>query len=285
MREKKDPTVTEMLKFIPTSATGIVQTFGKFSGIATPGINFYVPIIQSIAVVSNRVQNKAFHLTVKTKDNVFTSIGIGVQLQIKEGDTEKAFFSLSDPDAQIDSYVQNVVRSKVPTMRLDDLFASQGDIGETVRAALEEKMGDYGYTIVDTLVNEISPERGVQDAMNRINASERLLEAARNEADAKYIHAVREAEADRDRKVLQGEGISGQRLAILKGYEDGVDAFSSKFGLSPQQVVNFVLETQRYDMLEAIGTSQNAKTVFLPSGHGSSAADLSNAIMQAQESK
>ena len=209
------------------------------------------------------VRNKDFYLRVKTKDNVFTDLNIGVQLKIKEEDTETAFFSLENPDEQINTYVQNVVRSKVPTMKLDELFESQGEIGEYVRKTLAEKMTDFGYTIVDTLINDITPAPDVENAMNKINASERLKEATKNEAGATYIKQVREAEADRDRKILQGEGISGQRLAILKGYEDGVDDMSKSLGLTPKEVVKFVLETQRYDMLEQIGTSDNAKIVYL----------------------
>lgn len=40
--------------------------------------------------------------------------------------------------AQIDN-VQNVVRSKVPKMKLDELFESQGDIGDYVSNKLSKK--------------------------------------------------------------------------------------------------------------------------------------------------
>lgn len=272
-----------MLKFIPTAYTGVRQTFGKFNGLCGPGLNFYIPLFQQITPVSNMVQSKEFQIRVKTKDNVFTELNIGVQLQIKPEDTEKAYFSLENPDDQIDTYVQNVVRSKAPTMKLDELFESQGDIGESVKNSLDEKMSGYGWTIIDTLVNDIKPAIEVEEAMNQINASDRLKQAAKNEADALYIRKVREAEADRDRKILQGKGISGQRLAILKGYEQGVDEMATSLGLTAQDVVNFVLETQRYDMLETIGTSKNAKTVFLNHQHKGIVSGLRDASMQALE--
>jgi regulator of protease activity HflC (stomatin/prohibitin superfamily) len=47
------------------------------------------------------VQNKHFDLQVKTKDNVFTTLHVGVQLRINPEDTERAFFSLEDADAQV----------------------------------------------------------------------------------------------------------------------------------------------------------------------------------------
>jgi regulator of protease activity HflC (stomatin/prohibitin superfamily) len=271
-----------MFRFIPTATTGVRQTFGRFSGLCKPGLNFYVPILRKITPVSNQIMNKNFRMRVKTRDNVFTDLHVGVQLQVKPEDTERAFFSLDDPNEQIDTYVQNVVRSRVPGMKLDELFESQGDIGTAVRAELDEKMGDYGYTIVDTLVNDISPDPEVMRAMNAINASERMKEAAKNEAEAEYIRKVREAEADRDRKILQGEGISGQRLAILKGLQDGVESMSDSLNMSPKEVSEFVLRIQNMDMMEMIGTSNNAKTVFLDSSGTSGGSSTGGGNIQTQ---
>jgi len=110
-----------------------------------------------------------------------------------------------------------------------------------------------------------------------------MKHAAKNEAEADYIRRVKEAEADRDRKILQGEGISGQRLAILKGYEQGVDDMVKATGLTSREIVKFVLETQRFDMLENIGSSSNAKTVFLNHQAESLGGQLRDATLQANE--
>lgn len=44
-----------MFKFIPSMCTGVVQTFGKYSRLSTPGLTFYLPVIQTINIVSNRL--------------------------------------------------------------------------------------------------------------------------------------------------------------------------------------------------------------------------------------
>jgi regulator of protease activity HflC (stomatin/prohibitin superfamily) len=272
-----------MLRFVKTATTGIRQTFGKFTGTCPPGLHFYIPIIQQITSVNNMTQNKNFVFNVKTQDNVFANIHIGVQIKIDPEDSERAFFSLSNPDEQIDSYIQNVVRSEATKMTLDGLFESQTQIANAVSKNLKEKMSTYGYSIIDTLVNDIVPDTKVAESMNKINASERLKQAAKNEADANYITKVRDAEADRDRKILQGEGISGQRLAILKGYKTSVETMSKDFSLSPKDVINFVMRTQHLDTIEAIGKSQNCKTIFLNHQSEGSFSGLANSIMQANE--
>lgn len=269
--------------FIKTANTGVRQTFGKFSGLCSPGLNLYIPFIQKITPVSNMIQNKNFVIMVKTKDDVFVELHLSVQLQILPENTEKAFFKLQDPSKQIEAYVHNIVRSQAPKMTLDELFASQNTISQSVSENLKVKMSDFGWNINDTLVNDIVPDKEVVVAMNKINASERLKQATKNEADANYIKEIRQAEADRDRKILQGCGISGQRLEILKGYETGVDNMARSLGLTPKDIIDFVMKTQHLDTLEAIGKSQNAKTIFMAHDPNSSSLKLTENLMQASE--
>ena len=252
-----------VFKIIQTSQTGVVQTFGKFTRTVGPGINFYIPFVQSISEVSNKLQQDSLKIEIKTKDNVFAKIGLAVQYKIKPEDTEKAFFSLTDPLDQINSYIKNVIRSQAPMMKLDELFESQNDISKQVSSSLHDRMISYGYTIENTLVTDIDPSRDVKIAMNKINVSERLKHAAKNESEADYISKVRGAEADRDRKRLQGEGTSQQRLEILKGYEVGIDKMAIKLGLTPRDIIDFVMKTQHLDTLEQIGKSSGTRTLFL----------------------
>ena len=250
------------IKFIQTSTTGIVQTFGRFTRIATPGLNLYIPFVQRISLVSNRLTQSSFSLQVKTKDNVFTHVRLDVQYRVRPDDSYKAHFTLESPSEQINSYVENAVRSTVPKMSLDDLFESQDEISNNVSAILKEKMNQYGYTIENTLITTIEPSEDVKNAMNKINASLRLKHAAQNEADAHYIKEIRQAEADRDRKELQGIGISKQRQAILKGFEDSIESMAKGFNLSPQMILHFVKSIQELDTMESIGRSNNTKVLF-----------------------
>ena len=116
-----------MFKFISTSTTGVCQTFGRFTGTKGPGLRFYIPFVQRITPVSNRLTQDSFNFEVKTKDNVFATLGLCVQYQIKPQNTEKAFFSLANPSEQLDAYIENVVRAQVPKMKLDELFESQDE--------------------------------------------------------------------------------------------------------------------------------------------------------------
>lgn len=258
------------ITFIKTSQIGIKQTFGREGGmfndqvIAQPGLRVYLPIFQTITAVSTRIMQDTYCFETKTKDNVFTSLNINVQYQIKPENARTAFFTLTNIGSQTKTYVENVVRSLVSNMTLDSTFNSQHEISEKVFNTLKDKMLGYGVTIVDTLVTEIIPDSQVKEAMNRINASERNMIAAKNEADADYIKKVRHAEADAERKRLNGVGISGMRKEIVEGYINSISQASHDLNVTASDVMSFVKSIQELDVREAIGSSNNTKILFVP---------------------
>ncbi len=269
-----------MATFIKTATTGVVTTFGKFTTTCKPGLKFYVPFLQRIFHVSNRTQQKEFQFRVKTKDDVFAKLSLAIQFKIKEENTEKAFFSLDDPISQMSSFVENSIRSQAPLTTLTGMFESFDSIGSIVSIDLSRKMNEHGYTIENILMTGIEPDSEVTNAINRTSASKRLKEAAQNEADANYIRKIKESEADRDRKILQGNGIAGQRKAILDGY---MNTFTDmmKLGLNSNDIMNFVLKSQALDTKEQIGKSPNTKILFMEGNDENTS--LSKTIMSSME--
>lgn len=280
-----------LFTFIDTASTGIKTTFGKAGSMLSenamlkPGFRIYMPFLQNIAKVTNRQYQNTYTMTIKTLDNVFCDIDVNVQLKIKQENTELAYFSLDNPDEQIKSYIENIIRSTAPDYKLDELFVQQGDISHKINDSLVGKLEGHGYTVVDTQITAIEPDSDVVNSMNRINASQRLKEAAINEADAEYIKDIRSAEARAEAKRLQGEGISNMRKAILDGYGESVDELSSKYALPPVTVLDFLMNIQRLETLDAIGTADNKNRVIFTSLDDTNNIKIRNAIMEAHQAK
>eukprot|EP01042_Synura_sphagnicola_P033120 gene33120-42555_t len=113
------------------------------------------------------------------------------------------------------SYVYDVIRAALPGLTLDQAFESKDDIASSVKTHLEEVMSTYGYTILQALVTEMTPDPKVRDAMNEINSSKRLKEAAYQRAEGEKIVKVKIAEAAAEAMYLSGVGVSRQRKAIM----------------------------------------------------------------------
>ena len=129
----------------------------------------------------------------------------------------KAFYTLMDVRRQLTAHVRDAVRSIVPTMTLDEVFISMDEITGKVKEKLDTPMQLSGFTVLQVLLNKVSPPPSVKAAMNSINAAARLRVAALTVAEAQKATIVKAAEANADALYLSGVGIARQRQAIAHG--------------------------------------------------------------------
>lgn len=256
---------------VNTATVAVITRFGKFLRVAEPGLNWKMPYFDTVSgMVSLRVNQITLTMETKTKDNVFVTIPISVQNRVRPEKVYDAFYKLSDPVAQIKSYVEQVILGHVPGMTLDEVFATQSSIAAAVKQELDADMATFGYEIVNVLVTDIVPDQKVKSAMNDINAAQREQVAANARGEAEKILVVKKAEAEAESKALQGQGIANQRKAIIEGLQVSIEQFQKVVdGASSRDVMQLVLVTQYFDTLKSIGESDHTNTLFLAHSPGS----------------
>jgi regulator of protease activity HflC (stomatin/prohibitin superfamily) len=266
---------------VNTAQVAVITRFGKFLRVADPGLNWKVPYLDSVAgMVSLRVNQISLTMETKTRDNVFVTIPISVQNRVRPEKVYDAFYKLSDPTAQIKSYVEQVILGHVPGMTLDEVFASQSSIAAAVKQELDADMATFGFEIVNVLVTDIVPDAKVKSAMNDINAAQREQVAANARGEAEKILVVKKAEAEAESKALQGQGIANQRKAIIEGLQVSIEQFQKVVdGASSKDVMQLVMVTQYFDTLKSIGESDKTNTLFLSHSPGS-VKEVSEQIME-----
>ena len=249
---------------VKQQTAAIVERFGKFHSIRQSGLHIKIPLVDRISGrLSLKIQQLDVIVETKTKDDVFVRLKISVQYKVIKEKVYDAFYKLDYPHDQITSYVFDVVRAEVPKMILDDVFLRKDDIAIAVKRELNQAMMDYGYDIIKTLVTDIDPDGQVEEAMNRINASEREKIAAQFEGDAARILIVEKAKAEAESKRLQGQGIADQRREIARGLEESVEVLN-KVGINSQEASALIVVTQHYDTLQSIGQQTNSNLILLP---------------------
>jgi len=246
----------------------LFRTFcGKYQHEAQAGLHFVCwPYCDIPNTVSLRVQQLNVQCDTKTHDNVTVQINVAVQYQVRPEKVYDAFYKLTDAKVQIRAYIEDVVRSKIPEMTLDQAYEEKNTVAQNVKETLDAVMDEYGYQIQQALVTDLTPDNRVQLAMNEIDANRRLKEAATEKAEADKVMLVKAAEADAESKYLSGVGIARQRKAIVDGLRDSVLEFSGNVpGTGPQDVINLLMITQYFDMLKDVGNNPTPTTIFVPS--------------------
>lgn len=267
---------------VDQQSAAIIERFGKFARIATPGLNIKIPFIEQIrGRLSLRIRQLDVPVETKSSDNVFVRVAVSVQFHVLPDKVYQAFYRLDNTEQQITAFVFDVVRARVPKINLDDVFERKDEIADAVKAELAELMSDFGYAIIKALVTDIEPDVKVKAAMNEINEAHRLRIAANERAEAEKIIRVKQAEAEAQSKALQGKGIAEQRRAIVDGLRESVGGFQKQVpGTTTQDILSLVLMTQYFDTLKEIGAQARSNTILIPHSPGG-LVDLADSIRNA----
>ena len=105
----------------------------------------------------------------------------------------------------------------------------------------------------------------------------------RQSSTLQSIETVRfAAEARREAKIADGQGIAGQRNAIFGNISDTVIVMDEAFAgeVSVQSILQHVLELQRLDTQEQIAKNSQTTTLFVPYRGGTDGDDIGEQILR-----
>lgn len=275
------------LYVVPQQQAYIIERFGKFHGVRFAGIHAKLPFIDQISMKTNmRVSQLNVKLETKTLDNVFVTVVASTQYRVDAENVAKAYYELRDPQGQLRSYMEDALRSAIPTLTLDDAFARKDDVAADVQLTVGAEMARFGFTVVKTLITSIDPSDQVKHAMDSINAAQREKEATRQRAEAQRIQIETQAAAEAERVRLQGEGQANYRREIANGIMDQIRTLRDA-GMDINEVNNVVLFNQYLDVMKALSESPNAKTVVLPAstpgGYQEMFSQMTTALLTSEE--
>lgn len=239
----------------------ILETFGKpHKEALTPGLRFKLPwpVTLIVARVHLQIQEVGENVSVKTSDDAFMVLPVKVQYRASDepSGSVKAHYELENPEQQITSYILNNVRQTAASMEMIELYRNRSQMEDEVQSTLTERFAKFGYIIENVLVDEPQPSQEVRDAFNRVIASQREMEAAKNYAAAERIKLVGIAEAESESKRLQGEGMAKMREAIAKGLKENIHLIKDA-GLTSEQALALLNETNRLDTLTTAAQKGN----------------------------
>lgn len=265
---------------IETGFVGLKERFGAFQEELPPGCSCIIPCVENVKLVNMRLKSLNVKCESKTRDNVFIQVEVCVQYKVMN--PVKAFYEMQDPHNQIKAYVFDVIRSEVPQLNLDDLFLEKEKISAAVKSQLTEELESYGFQIVHTPVTDLDPDQNVKRSLNEMMTQKNLKAAMTQKAQADAIVQIELAKADAEKiriiseadahaKHQSGLGLSMQRKAIVDGLTESVNIFQEGVdGIDARTVMDLIMITQYFDMMEKIGCSENrgTNTLFVPSGPG-----------------
>jgi regulator of protease activity HflC (stomatin/prohibitin superfamily) len=256
------------IRIIDQNTVAVVQFLGRYRRSMTAGFNVLIPIFESIKErVSLRQQNFALQGNYPSKDKVITTIGTNLIFSVEQiADGIKRYvYELDDRVRSIEASVENSLRTYVARETHESLLEKKEELAEHIKGDLEVQFREWGMKIHSFQITNVTFPITITNAMSEVVASEQLRRAAENKGEADKIQAVKEAEGERERKRLQGEGIALERMAIANGLRQSIEAVQGVTKQNTSEIIATLTLTQYLDTMKSIGSGDNSKVVFLDS--------------------
>lgn len=251
-----------MFRIIRAPHVAVVERLGNFYTVKQPGIRFQIPFVDRFHIVNLSIASSSHVFPIKTKDGVFCMAKVVASARVVE--PEKYVYAAHDPSQLMDAHLEDAIRNIVPKFDLDHLFQSKEEIEQKILEQVELNGDRYGLQVTGVMITEIDPDSKVKKAMNKINASIRQKEATINNAEAEKYQLIARAQADAERKKLNGQGLADMRKAIMNGYAENIQSLAEQLGIPPKEAMAMTLTAQFIDATERAASSNNTKTVFYP---------------------
>lgn len=276
-------------RIIPQNKVGIIERLGKYNRTLRAGISLVLPFIEKNAItIDLAIQNFLFNLETVSKDKVSVKLKANLMYSIEPNKVVEFHYNLNNPWETLQSFVENYVRSFVATQTHEELLEKREEISEYLIKHLDTKMKQWGIIIQGFQIMDIVFPAIITDAMSKVVASQRLKEAAQNEAESRKITVVKQAEAEKQSRILLGEGVAGERQAIIDGLKKSINDMQQIAGLNTEEVMNLVALSQYFDTMKSIGESNNTKVMFVnpaPKGVNDLIQQMTSAIEGSRDNK
>lgn len=220
---------------IQQGTVGVVTSFGKYSRVLRPGLNFLIPGIETVSKrisAQNRSIEIEFQAITQDQANVhFKALIIYAVKNDSEESVVRAAFKFVDDRNFMQSLIRSVegsVRGYVATRKQAEILSLRREIVADLKDQLDHVLEDWGYHLMDLQLNDITFDEEITRSMAKVVASNNLKAAAENEGQALLITKTKSAEADgnairisaeaeRTAAQLRGQGVALFREEVARG--------------------------------------------------------------------
>ncbi|RMF56467.1 MAG: SPFH/Band 7/PHB domain protein [Calditrichaeota bacterium] len=289
--------VIKGLKIIPQAETMIIERLGKYHRTLSSGVNIIWPIFDKPREIHWRfkktdVSGQTIILTQQThridlreqvydfpRQNVITrdnvTIEIDALLYFQIIDPVRAVYEIANLPEAIEKLTQTTLRNVIGELDLDECLVSRDTINSKLRGILDEATDKWGVKVNRVELQDITPPRDIQDAMEKQMRAERdrraIILKAEGEKKAKILEAegiresaIHRAEGEKQAKILQAEGEAVAKLRVATAEAEAVKKVAAAITESNADPANYLIALRYIETLKEMVSGKDNKVIYLP---------------------
>ncbi|XP_014782856.1 stomatin-like protein 2, mitochondrial [Octopus bimaculoides] len=222
VRHRSRLPMNTMLLFVPQQEAWIIERFGKYHKILEPGLNFVLPVIDTIKYVQS-LKEIAIDIPQQSAisiDNVTLQID-GV-LYLRVIDAYKASYGVEDAEYAITQLAQTTMRSEIGKINLDTVFRERELLNYAIVEAINKAAEAWGIDCLRYEIRDMKLPARIQEAMQMQVEAERKKRAAILESEGIREADINVAEGNKQSIILASEANKLERINQAAGEAEAI---------------------------------------------------------------
>ena len=206
---------------VDTGQVGIVKRFGKVIAIKEEGLNFKIPLIDSVYKMNTREQtlkfsyegdnNDAPAISASTRDMQTVLVSITVSDIVTDPMKLYRAFTGNHVRSMMVPRVKDAVQSQVSKYTIEEFIAKRDQLSKDIYDDLEETFANYGVTLTNVSIIDHDFSDAYEQAVEAKKIAEQQVEEERQKQQKLIVeqeNKVKLAELEVERKKLEAEANS-----------------------------------------------------------------------------
>jgi regulator of protease activity HflC (stomatin/prohibitin superfamily) len=211
---------------------GLVERLGRYERTLKPGLNFVVPVLDTVLVETTREQLLDIEPQSSiTRDNV--TITVDAVMYWKILDVQRAYYAIENLEDALKNLVLTTLRSEIGQMDLRETFSSRNKVNQTLLKELDSATEPWGVKVIRVEVQEIKLSATLQQS----------------------LETERAAESERRAQISKTEGLVESIHRISRALKDDKETASS--------ILRYLLAQRYVESNTEVGKSDNSKIIFM----------------------
>jgi regulator of protease activity HflC (stomatin/prohibitin superfamily) len=273
------------IKVVSQSEVYVIERFGKYARTLPAGLSLIIPFLDRLAhkvsILERQLDEQ--RISVITKDNV--EITLETRVFYRVVDASRSVYRIRDVDEALKTASSSIVRSAAGKLELDELQSSRETMNQEIASNLHSAAEVWGIEITRTEITDVVVDESTKEAQRQQLNAERKRRAtiAEAEGEKRSIELRAEAELFKAEKEADAVRISADAQAYSVKIQAEADAEQtrllataiSKNGLP---AVKFEIAKRQVDAIGTLASSENAKTIVIPTDVTAAIGSLSSIL-------